>query len=98
MKKEPKQDVINFNELNFPRLGHNYLQNTRAGDYKVEDLNYLNGYINYILDPKNRDFKKYKVGIMLIAINSPYWQYMQPVVEGIRGFFLPGHDVEIMCW
>ncbi len=97
-QEQPKQDVINFNELNFARLGHNYFQQTRDGDYGVNDLNYLNGYINYILEPKNRDFKKYKVGIMLIAINHPYWQYMQPVVEGIRGFFLPGHDVEIMCW
>lgn len=97
-KKDTPIQTVDFTQLNFARLGHNYFTQTRGGEYKVDDLNYLNGYINYVTDQKNQDLKKYKVGIMLIAINHPYWQYMQPVVEGIRSYFLPGHDVEIMCW
>lgn len=89
---------IDFGALNFARLGHNYFQSTRDGQYAVDDLNTLNGYISYILDPKNRELPKYKIGIMLIAINHPYWQYMKPVIDGVRAYFLPGHDVEIMCW
>ena len=78
------------------RLGHNYFTATRGGDYESTDVGILNDFVKYVADDK--DLPKYKVGIMLIAINSPYWQYMKPVVEGINKFFLPGHDVEVMCW
>jgi len=35
---------------------------------------------------------------MFIAVNPPYWQYAKQVLEGVRQFFLPGHETEIMLW
>ena len=89
---------IDFSKLNAAQLGHNYLQKQNGGEYHLDDLNLLNGYLNYVLDEKNRDLKKYKVGVMLVCINQNYWQYMQPVIEDLKKFFLPGHDTEIMVW
>lgn len=97
MKKEAKQD-IDFSTLNCARIGHNYLQKTKGGNYTIDELNLLNGYISHILDAKNRDLPTYKVGVMFVCVNQHYWQYLQPVVADTKAFFLPGHDVEIMVW
>lgn len=89
---------IDFTTLNVARTAHNYLNDLRGGNYTVDDLNTLNGYLSYILTPANRERKKFKVGLMFVCLNQPYWQYIKPVVEDAKGLFLPGHDVEIMVW
>lgn len=98
MGVEPKTRAVDFSKLNLARLGHNYLIESKSGDYKVEELNFINSYINYVLDQKNQDLKTYKVGLMFVCINQPYWQYAQPVIENARNLFLPGHETEIMMW
>lgn len=97
-KTEPTTKAVDFSQLNFPRLAHNYLQETRQGDYSLDDLNVLNSYVNYLFQDDNQDLPKYKVGLMFVCINAPYWQYMQPVMDGVKNLFAPGHDTEIMCW
>lgn len=97
MKKQEAQN-IDFTTLNCARTGHNYLMQAKGGNYTVDELNLLNNYIGFILDKKNRDFDKKKVGLMFVCVNQPYWQYIEPVVNDAREKFLPGHDVEIMVW
>lgn len=94
----PGEQHIDFTQINAAQLGHNYLNPLKGGKYTVEELNTLNGYLSYVLDQKNRDLKKYKVGLMFVCVNQPYWQYIKPVVEDAKQLFLPGHDVEIMVW
>lgn len=95
-KKQTQRREVDFSKLPFPRLAHNYLQETVQGEYSLDNLNLLNNYINYIFEPK--DLPKYKVGLMFVCINQPYWQYAEPVVQGVKNLFLPGHDTEIMMW
>jgi hypothetical protein len=97
-KTKPEKKEVDFSKLNFPRLAHNYLQRNKKGEYTLDELNLLNGYVNYLFEPQNHNLPKYKVGLMFVCINQPYWQYMEPVIEGAKQMFLPGHDVEIMCW
>lgn len=97
MGKEKKREV-DFTKLNFARIAHSYLNKNRNGDYTVEDLNSHILFFNELVDSKNADLPTYKVGLMFVCINPPYWQYAEPVLQGVRDFFLPGHDVEVMCW
>lgn len=89
---------IDFSKINVAQLGNNFLQKTKNGEYTVDDLNQVNNYLSYILNEKNRDVKHYKVGVMMVCINQPYWQFISPIVNDIRGLFLPGHETEIMVW
>jgi hypothetical protein len=94
--KKPTRKEVDFSKLNFPRLAHNYLQKVSKGEYTLDNLNLLNEYVNYIFAAK--ELPKYKIGLMFVCINPPYWQYAEPVIQGVKNLFLPGHDVEIMCW
>lgn len=93
---EPQRKEVDFSKLNFARSAHSYLQETRQGDYTLDDLNVLNNYVNYLF--RDNPQPEYKIGLMFVCINPPYWQYAEPVMQGVRSFFLPGHDTEIMCW
>lgn len=97
-KAQPERREVDFSKLNLARLGNNYLLGAKNGDYSVDELNRFNSYVNYLFEPRNQDLPKYKVGLMFVCINQPYWPYAKPVIDGIRSFFLPGHEVEIMMW
>lgn len=91
------EQLIDFTALNAVRVAHNYLMG-KGGDYDVEQVNVLTGYVNYLLDPKNRALEKKKIGVLFVAVNPPYWQYATEVIAGVKALFLPGHDVEILLF
>ncbi len=35
---------------------------------------------------------------MCICLNKPYWEYLPPMIESARKFFLKGHDVDFVAW
>lgn len=39
-----------------------------------------------------------KVAVVCICLNEPYWQYVQPMIESARKFFLKGHEVDFILW
>lgn len=41
---------------------------------------------------------KFKVAVVAITLNEPYWQYIDPMVKSMRKFFLNGHDVDYIVW
>lgn len=98
MGNTPQKREVDFSRLNFPRLAHRYFQETKGGNYTLEDLNSHNGYINHLFKAENQDLPTYKVGLMFVCINQQYWQYAKPVIDGVRNLFLPGHETEIMMW
>ena len=89
--------VVNLSSLNYLRTGHDYLIKERP-DYKPHDLDLINGYLQHVLQEAGKEHKTYNIGLMFVCINFPYWQYLKPVVEGVKMFFLPGHNTEVMLW
>lgn len=93
-----KSKPVDFGSLNFARIAHNYLNAKRNGSYTLDDLNSHLDFFNALVREDNQTLPKYKVGLMFVCINPPYWQYAEPVLDGVKNLFLPGHDVEVMCW
>lgn len=42
--------------------------------------------------------KKYKVALLFICLNPPYWPYAKDAIESARKHFLPGHDTDFFLW
>lgn len=42
--------------------------------------------------------KKLKVALVAICLNPPYWQYLSPMIESAKRFFLINHDVDYLLW
>ena len=41
---------------------------------------------------------KYKVAVVAICLNTPYWPFISDMIVSARKFFLKGHDVDFICW
>lgn len=41
---------------------------------------------------------RYKVAIVMINLNEPYWQYLIPCIQSLKKFFLRGHDLDFFVW
>lgn len=41
---------------------------------------------------------KYKVALVSICLNEPYWQYIGRMIESAKKFFLKGHEVDYFVW
>ena len=42
--------------------------------------------------------KRYKIGVMCICLNEPYWQYAKDMIESANKHLLKEHDVEFLFW
>lgn len=90
--------TVDLNKVNWVRHAHNFLMQKKAGTYQVEEMNLLNEYMQSLLKEATKEQRSYKVGLMFIAINPPYWQYAKQVIDGVRQFFAPGHETEIILF
>lgn len=97
-KTEPTPNTVDLSQINLARSGHNFLMGKKQGEYTVDELNTLNEYLLHVLKPENHPTKKFKVGLMFICINAPYWQYIENVIQDAKNLFLPGHDVDYFLW
>lgn len=88
---------VDLSRLNFTRVANNFFNETADGQFSLQDVNTVNSYLDYVLG-KDHDTSTKKVGVLMVCINQPYWQYAYPVIQGIKQFFLPGHETEIMLW
>lgn len=81
----------------FTRLANNfYTQNNLSAAY--ERIVMDSQLANYIVAHKDEMKKRYKIALCCICINPPYWQFIKPMIDGARKFFLPGHDVDYFLW
>lgn len=78
------------------RVVNNFFHSSVGGDYNVNDLNVLKSFMGYVLQQK--ELKKYKVAMMFICLNQPYWEFISKAISGARQFFLPGHQVDYFLW
>ncbi len=90
--------TVDLNRVNWVRHAHNFMMKKKAGMYQVDEINLLNEYMQSILVEAAKEQKSYKVGLMFISINPPYWQYAKQVIDGVKQFFAPGHETEIMLF
>lgn len=42
--------------------------------------------------------QKYKIGILFICTNQPYWEFAHAAIQGARQFLLPNHNREFLLW
>lgn len=90
--------TVDLNRVNWVRHAHNFLMKKKSGMYQVDDLNTVNEYMQSLLAEAGKPQKSYKVGLMFIAINQNYWPYAKQVIDGVRQFFAPGHETEVMLF
>lgn len=41
---------------------------------------------------------RYKIAVVGICLNEPYWSYLSPMVESAQKFLLKGHQVDFIIW
>ena len=41
---------------------------------------------------------RYRIAIVCICLNEPYWQYLSDMIASARKFLLKGHDIDFICW
>lgn len=90
-------------EKKLERIIHNLFMKKAQGDYFYQELLGTKTLIKDLVDLekgelKKIDLPKYKVGLMFVCINPPYWEFAREVVLGAQQYFLPDHDVEAMIW
>lgn len=90
--------TVDLNRVNWVRQAHNFLMKKKAGTYQVDEVNLLNEYVKGLLEQASKEQKTYKIGLMFIAINPPYWQYAKQVIDGVKQFFAPGHETEVLLF
>lgn len=90
--------TVDLNRVNWVRHAHTFLLKEKQGNSSLNDINLLNDYVKSLLTEAGKEQKTYKVGLMFIAVNPSYWQYAKQVIDGVRQYFLPGHETEIMLW
>lgn len=78
------------------RVVNNFFHSSVGGDYNVNDLNVLKSFMGYVLQQK--ELPKYKVAMLFICLNEPYWEFIGKAVSGAKQFFLPGHNVDYFLW
>lgn len=89
-------------EKQLERIFHNYYMDKAQGNYLYNDIQTLKNFYHHLVDEngqtKKFDLPKYKVGLMMICLNPPYWPFAKDVIEGVKKYFLPEHDTEVMLW
>lgn len=80
------------------RLINNFFEKETGGKHGLQDIELLNKFLAYERDVKNIDKPVYKVALLFICLNPPYWPYLQSVVQDCKNLFLPGHKVDMYAW
>lgn len=81
----------------FTRLVNNfYISNGINVDY--ERIAIDSHLANYLVAHKDEMKKSFKVAFCCICLNPPYWEFVKPMIDGARQFFLPGHKTDFFLW
>lgn len=83
-------------DLNKERVTHNFLNQITGGNYQISDVETMSKYTEYLMAQEK--LPSYKVALLFICLNEPYWQYAENVVAKAKKFFLPGHQTDFFLW
>jgi len=81
----------------FIRIANNFY-NSKGLDSDVNRISLDADLVNYFAANQKILEKKFKVAFVFICLNPLYWQYAPEMVNGARGFFLPGHKTDFFFW
>lgn len=81
----------------FTRLANNYY-NSRNTVVDLERISSDSHLLNYVYQNQSKMKEKFKVAMVCICLNEPYWEYVRPMIDSARKFLLPGHDVDFLLW
>lgn len=87
--------MSSISAIDFVRLANNFY-NSKQLESDIKRIALDSELINYL--GAQKDLKKYKVGLLCICLNEPYWEYAQEMMRGAREFLLPGHQVDFLFW
>lgn len=81
----------------FTRLANNfYNANGLVSD--IQRIGVDSHFINYYIQHREDLNKTFKVALCFICVNPLYWQFLKPVVDSAKQFFLPGHKTDFFIW
>jgi hypothetical protein len=92
-----EQLSINLNPQEFTRLANNFYVE-RGLDHQVGRIPIDAELMNYILTNHQKMQQKYKVALCCICVNPTYWQFIKPLFEGAKDYFLPSHHTDFFLW
>lgn len=78
------------------RIAANFFQEITKGEYSANDVDAVKQFFYYAINQK--PLKKYKVALLFICVNQPYWEFINKATEGAKKFFLPNHQVDYFVW
>ena len=41
---------------------------------------------------------RYKIAVVMICLNEPYWQYLKPCIDSLKKFMLKRHELDFLVW
>lgn len=91
--------VLEFSEgkTGNPRdIALDYLTATHGVAFTGGDLETIKNLL--IFAGTQKDLKTYKVALLFICLNEPYWTFAKEAIEGAKKFFLPGHQTDMFFW
>ena len=91
------EQSINLNPHEFTRLANNFYV-SRGLDNQIGRVNLDAELVNYILSNHNSVKSKVKVAFCCICVNPHYWEFIKPLMEGAKNYFLPGHQTNFFLW
>lgn len=86
-----------MNPQDFIRLANNFYV-SQGIDADLRRIKVDSDIINYCVSSERNPLPKYKVAFLCICLNEPYWPFIQPMIEGAKQFFLPGHKTDFFVW
>lgn len=81
----------------FTRLVNNFY-NTNNIPTNIDRIAIDSQLVSYMVENWGEVKKRYKVALICICLNEPYWEFAKDMIEGSKQFFLPGHDVDVLFW
>lgn len=81
----------------FTRLATNFYV-TKGLDNQLGRIPLDAEMMNYILGNFETLKKQFKIAFCCICLNPNYWQFIRPLVEGAKNYFLPGHQTDFFIW
>lgn len=101
-KMEPKTDQKTEQNVllapeEFTRLVNNFYV-SRGLDQQISRVNIDAELFNHVLGNLEQVKQKSKVAFCCICVNPHYWEFIKPLIEGARNYFLPGHKTDFFLW
>lgn len=81
----------------FTRLVNNFYV-SQGLDNQISRVNTDAELFNYVLGNLELVKQRSKVAFCTICVNPHYWEFIKPLIDGAKSYFLPGHQTDFFLW